>query len=78
MVEQLSDVEQVIGSIPIKPTMKNKLWCWECKEKIKKGELIYLILDCSGKFTCKKCNQEQGDRIIAETLKAGCKISYAK
>ena len=31
------------------------LWCWECKRKIKKGELIYPIANASGKFICNKC-----------------------
>ncbi len=41
------------------------LWCWKCKKKIRKGKLIYMILDesgnldGSGKFTCKKCSTKQ-------------------
>lgn len=38
-----------------KPNDGKVLWCWECKRKIKKGELIYPFADGSGKFICKKC-----------------------
>jgi len=35
------------------------LWCWNCKENIKKGEKIYMIRDCSGRFVCRQCRRKR-------------------
>ena len=45
------------------------LWCWECKESIRKGELIYPTFKAGdyGKFICQRCKND-GKQIIPDNF----------